>query len=91
MCRQIGERDGLAAFGYNRAGWSEAPERVVEAHGLVRDEFGEDVGGKDLCERAEPQQRVLGGKPMGTGRSFAISAKKNPIVANDDENHTGRA
>jgi hypothetical protein len=28
---------------------------------------------------------------MGTGRSLAISAKKNLIVANDDENHTGRA
>ena len=91
VCRQIGEGDELAAFRYNRAGWSEALERVVEAHGLVRDEFGEDVGGKDLCERAEPQQRVLSGKLMGTGRSLAISAKKNLIVANDDQNHTGRA
>ncbi len=89
--REIGQCDGLAAFGYNGAGWSEALERIVEAHGLVRDEFGEDVGSKDLCERAEPQQRVLGGKLMGVGRRFAVSAEKDLIVANDNENHTGGA
>jgi hypothetical protein len=36
-----------------------APEHIVEPHGLVRDEFGEDVGGNDHCERAQLPQRVL--------------------------------
>ena len=48
--REIGECDGPAAFGYNGAGWSVALEGIVEPHGLVRDEFSEDVGSKDLCE-----------------------------------------
>ena len=56
VCSEIGERYGLDAFGHDRATWSEALERIVEAHGLVRDEFAEDVGGEDLCQRAETQQ-----------------------------------
>src|SRR5437764_14250583 len=72
MCRQIGERDGTDAFGYNSAGRSIALERIVEPEGLVRDEFSENVGGKDVCERAEPQQRMLGGKLMGVGRGLAV-------------------
>jgi hypothetical protein len=91
MCRQIGERDGTDAFGHNSARRSIALERIVEPQGLVRDEFSENVGGKDLCERAEPQQRILGGKLMGVGRGFAVSVEEHLIVANDDENHTGGA
>jgi hypothetical protein len=89
VCRKIRERDGHGAFGHKRAGWSKALERIVEPHGLVRDEFGEDVSGKDFCERAEPQQRLLGGKLMGVGRGLAVSAEKYLMVANDDENHAG--
>jgi hypothetical protein len=69
--------------------WSEALERIVEAHGIVCDEFGENVGGKDFCERAEAEQRVLGGKLVGVGRGLTVSAEKNLIVANDNENHAG--
>jgi hypothetical protein len=89
--RQIGERDGLDAFGHNRVGWGEALKRIVEAHGLVRDEFDEDVGGKDFCKRTEPQQRVLRGKLMGVGCGLAVSVEKDLIAANDDENHTSGA
>ena len=89
MCRHIGERDGADALGNMGARRGVALERIVEPHGLVRDEFGENVGGKDLCERAEPQQRILRGKLMGVGRGFAVSAEEHLIVANDDENHTG--
>jgi hypothetical protein len=49
VCREIGQRDGLKSLGHNNPRRSEALERIVEAHGLVRDEFAEDVGGKDLC------------------------------------------
>jgi hypothetical protein len=91
MCRQIGERDGTDAFGHNSASRSIALERIVEPQGLVRDEFGENVGSKDLCERAEPKQRILGGKLMGVGRGFAVSVEEDLIVPNDDENHTGGA
>jgi hypothetical protein len=90
VCCEISERDGLDAFGHNGARWSKTLERIVEAHGLVRDEFGEDVSGKDLCERTEPQERVLGGRLMGVRRGLAVSTEKYLIVANDDENHTGR-
>ena len=91
VCRQISERDGTDAFGHNSARRSIALERIVEPQGLVRDEFSENVGGKDLCERAEPQQRILGGKLMGVGCGFAVSMEEHLIVANDDENHTGGA
>jgi len=91
VCRHIGERHGTDAFGHNSARRGIALERIVESHGLVRDEFGENVGGKNLCERAEPQQRILGGKLMGVGRGLAVSAEEDMIVANDDENHTGGA
>jgi hypothetical protein len=91
VCRHIGERDGTDAFGQNSARRSIALERIVESHALVRDEFGENVGGKNLCERAEPQQRILGRKLMGVGRGLAVSAEEDMIVANDDENHTGGA
>ena len=91
MCRHIGERHGTDAFGHNSARRGIALERIVESHGLVRDEFGENVGGKNLCERAEPQQRILGGKLIGVGRGLAVSAEEDMIVANDDENHTGGA
>ena len=91
MRRKISERDGRDAFGHKRVGWSKALERIVKPHGLVRDELGEYVGGKDLCERAEPQQRLLGGKLMGVGRGLAVSAEKHLIAANDDQNHPGGA
>jgi hypothetical protein len=91
MCRQISERDGTDAFGHNSARRGIALERIVEPHGLVRDEFGENVGGKNLCQRAEPQQRIPGGKLMGVGRGLAVSAEEDFIVANDNENHTGGA
>ena len=89
--REVCERNRLDASGHNRARWSEALERIVETHGLVRDEFDEDVGGKDFCKRTEPQQRVLRGKLMGVGRGLAVSVEKDLIAANDDENHTGGA
>ena len=82
---------GRTAFGDEGARRGVALERVVEPHGLVGDEFGEDVGGEDLGERAEPQQRILGGDLMGVGRGLAVSADEDLIVANDDENHTGGA
>jgi len=91
VCRQIGERDGTDTFGHNSARRGIELERIVEPNGLVRDEFDENVGGKDLCERAEPQQRILGRKLMGVGRSFAVSLEVDLIVPNDDENHTGGA
>src|ERR1700738_1988959 len=89
VCREIGERDGPGACGYQHAGWSEALERIVEPYCLVRDKLGVEVGGKDLFEREEPQQRVLRGKMMGMGGGFAVAAEKHLIAANDDENHTG--
>ena len=89
MCRNIGERDGTDAFGHNSARRGIALERIVEPHSLVRDEFGENVGGKNLCQRAEPQQRILCGRLMGVGRGFAVSTEEDLIVANNDENHTG--
>ncbi|MCU1248272.1 MAG: hypothetical protein JWQ49_1301 [Edaphobacter sp.] len=89
VCRHIGERDGADAFGHNNARRGIALKRIVEPQSLVRSEFSEDVGGEDLCERAEPQQRILSGKLMGVGSGFAVSAEENMIVANDDENHTG--
>src|SRR5271156_1246573 len=89
MRRHIGERYGTDTFGYKGALRGIALERIVEAHGFVRDEFGEDVGGKDLGERTEPHERILGGDLMRVGRGFAVSADEHAIVANDDENHTG--
>ena len=89
VCRYIGEGDGTDAFGHNSARRSIARERIVEPQGLVRHEFSENVGGKDLCERAEPQQRLLGGKLMGVGRGLPVSAEKHLIAANDDQNHPG--
>jgi hypothetical protein len=91
MCRQIGDGDGTDVFGHNSARRSIALEWIVEPQGFVRDGFSENVGGKDLCERAEPQQRIRGGKLMGVGRGFAVSVEKDLIVANDVENHTGGA
>jgi hypothetical protein len=49
VCREIGERDGLNSFGHNGVRGSKSLERIAKVYGLVRDEFGEDVGGKDLC------------------------------------------
>lgn len=87
---EISKGDGPDAFGHNNVGGSEMLKWIVEPYGLVRYEFGEDVGSEDLCERAEPQQRVLGRSLMGVGRRFAVSAEKDLIVANDHKNHAGR-
>ena len=88
---EIEEGDGADAFGYEGVGGGVALERIVEFHGFVGDELGEDVGGEDLGERAEAQQRILSGELMGAGRGFAVSVKEDLIVANDDENHAGGA
>ena len=87
--REIGEGDGLDALGNDGVRRGEALQRIVESHGLVGDEFGEDVGGEDLGERAEAQQGVLGGKLMRVGCGLAVSAEEDLIVANDDQNHAG--
>ena len=91
MGGEIDECNGMDTFGYDRAAWSEALKRIGEAHGIVCDEFGEDVCSKYLRERAQAQQRVLGGKLMRVGRGLAVSLEKDLIVANDDENHSGGA
>jgi len=59
VCREIGESDGSATSGHNGTALSEMLKRIGEAHSLVHNELREDVGGKDLCKRAEPQQRIL--------------------------------
>ena len=87
MSRKICERDRQDAFGHNNPWWSKVLERIVEPHGLIGDKFGENVGGEDLGKRAESQHRVRGRKLMRPGRRLAVSAKKDLIVANDDENH----
>ena len=47
---EIGERDGLDAFGHNNVLGCETLKWIVEPNGLVRYEFGEDIGSEDLCE-----------------------------------------
>ena len=47
---EISEGDGLDAFGHNNVLGCEMLKWIVEPNGLVRYEFGEDVGGEDLCE-----------------------------------------
>ena len=59
--REIGERDGLDAFGDEGAGRSEVLEGIVEMHRAVEHEFGEDVGGEDFRQRAEADEGVVVG------------------------------
>ncbi len=47
---EIGEGNGLDAFGHNNVAGSEVLKWIVEPYGVVRNEFGEDVGGEDLRE-----------------------------------------
>ena len=47
---EITKGDGLDASGHNNVLGSEMLKWIVEPNGLVRYEFGEDIGGKDLCE-----------------------------------------
>jgi hypothetical protein len=88
MCREIEKRDRPHSLGHYDPPRSEPLERIVKPHSLVRYEFGEDVGRKDLCQRAKPQQGIPCRKLMGVGGSLAVSAEKDLIVANHDENHT---
>jgi hypothetical protein len=46
----MSEGDGLDAFGHNNVLGCETLKWIVKTNGLVRYEFGEDVGGEDLCE-----------------------------------------
>ena len=88
VCGKSAECDGIVSFGHNCVEWSELLERIIEPYGLVGNKFRQDVGGEDLCERAEPQERVLGRRLVGVGRGLAVPAEKDLIVANDDQNHT---
>ena len=89
--RQICERDAPDAFGNDRASWSVALERIVKRYSLVRNQFRQDVGGKDLGQGTQPQQRILCRKLMGVRRSLSVSMKEDLLVANDNQNHAGRA
>ena len=50
MGSEIGEGDGLDAFGHDNVLGCETLKWIVKPNGLVRDEFGEDIGSEDLCE-----------------------------------------
>src|SRR5580698_6170600 len=91
MRREIGERDGTDAFGYNSAWRGIALEWIVEPHGLVCNKLCEHVCREDLGQGTKPYYRILGWKLMGVGCSFAISAEDDLIVVNHDKNHAGRA
>jgi hypothetical protein len=66
---------------------SEVLKRIVKANGSVHNELRKDIGGKNLCERAEPQQRVLRGNLTRVRCVLAESAEKNLTVSHHDENH----
>jgi len=87
--RQIGEGDRTDAFGYDSVDWGVALEGIIELHGLVGDEFGEDVGGEDLGEGAEAKERILIGELVRAGGGFAVSVHEDLAAADDDENHAG--
>ena len=89
MGRQIGECDGADPLGHDPALGCVELEGIVEPHGFVGDEFGEDVGGEDLGEGAEAKERILIGELVRAGGGFAVSVHEDLAVANYDENHAG--
>src|SRR5580698_1366329 len=91
MCRKIGECNRLNAFRNDGVRRSITLQRIIEADGVVCNEFRENVAGKDLCKRTEPQHRVLRGCLMRAGCGFAVSTEEDLAIADDHKNHTGRA
>jgi hypothetical protein len=88
---EVLKSDGLDAFGHDDVRRCETLEWIVETDGPVRREFRKEIAGEDFCEGAEAQERVLSGKLVGVWGRFAIAAKKNLIVAYNDEDHARRA
>jgi hypothetical protein len=85
------ERDGLLAQRHKDVFGRITLERVVEPDDLLLDEFGEHVGGEDLGERAETENRIGGGGNGGVGSGFAVALKEGAVVADNDYDHSDRA
>jgi hypothetical protein len=66
-------------------------QRRVQAHGVVGGQLDQEVGGEDLRERAEAQQRCPVRDDAAAGSGLTVAVKEDLVVADDDEDHAGRA
>ena len=77
------------AAGDNGVRRGEELERIVEVHGAILHELGEQVGGEDLGERAEAEDGVWRGPLAAAGSGIAVTAEEDFAIAHDDEHHSG--